>query len=85
MRTHAEDNSFSKISMPCLGIELDELDWDKIKLLIQGTCQTSTVEIVVYILPVPEEEHHDIPVENEPTSEFAQTQEAEESLQHVRQ
>ena len=43
MRTHAENNSISKISMPCIGTGLDQLDWDKVKLLIQETCRTSPV------------------------------------------
>ena len=34
--------------------------------------------------PVPKNEHKDIPVEKEPTSEFAQAQETDESLKHVR-
>ena len=84
MRTHAENNSISKISMPCIGTGLDQLDWDKVKLLIQETFRTSPVQIVVYILPDPEIQHRDISVEDEPTSRFAQAQEADESLKHVR-
>ena len=84
MRTHAESNSISRISMPCIGTGLDQLDWDKVKLLIQETFCTSPVQVVVYILPNSETQQRDIPVENETISKFAQAQEADESLQHVR-
>ena len=84
MRTHAENNSISRISMPCIRTGLDQLDWDKFKLLIQETFRTSPVQVVVYILPDPEIHHRDISVEDEPTSKFAQAQEADESLKHVR-
>ena len=81
-RTHAENNSIPKISMPC--IRLDQLDCDEVKLLIQETFRTSPVQVVVYILPDPETKHGDNPVENEPTIKFAQAQEADESIKHVR-
>ena len=70
--------------MPCIATGLDQLNWDKVKLLIKETVQTSTVHVVVYILPHPEIKHEVIPVENEPTSKFAQAQEADEALKHVR-
>ena len=63
---------------------LDHIDWDKVKLLIQETFRTSPVQVVVYILPDPKTKQGDIPVENEPTSKFAQAQEADELLEHVR-
>ena len=85
LRTHAEHNGISRISMPCIGTVLDQLDWDKVKLLIQETFRTSPVQVVVYILPDPKIHHRDISVENEPTSKFAQAQEeAVESFKHVR-
>ena len=84
MRTHAENNGFSRISMPCIGTGLDQLDWDKVKLLIQETFRTSPVQVVAYILPGPDIHHKDISAEDEPTSKFAQAQEADESLKHVR-
>ena len=84
MRTHAESNNNPRISMPCIGTGLDQLDWDKVKLLIQETFRTSPVQVVVYILPDSEIQHRNISVEEEPTSKFAQTQEADESLKHVR-
>ena len=84
MRTHAESNSISRISMPCIGTGLDQLDWDKVKLLIQETFCTSPVQVVVYILHSSETQQRDISVENGPTSKFAQAQEADESLKHVR-
>ena len=68
-QTHAENNSNPKNSMPCIGTGLDQLDWDK---------------VVVYILLNPETKHGDSPVENETNSKFAQAQEADESLEHVR-
>ena len=84
MRTHAENNSISRISMPCIGTRLDQLDWGKVKLLIQETFRTSPVQVVVYILPDSETQQRDISVENEPISKFSQAQEADESLKHVR-
>ena len=47
MRKHAENDSISKISIPCIGTGLDQIDWDKVKLLIQETFRTSPVQIVV--------------------------------------
>ena len=70
--------------MPCIRKGLDQLDWNKVKLLIQETFCTSPVQVVVYILPDPEIHHRDISVEDEPTSKFAQAQEGDESLKHVR-
>ena len=84
MRKHAENNSIPRISMPCIGTGLDQLDWDKVKLLIRETFCNSPVQVVVYILPDPEIHRRNISVEDEPTIEFAQAQEAEESLKHVR-
>ena len=84
MRTLAENNSSSRISMPSIGTGLDQLGWNKGILLIQETFRTSPVQVVVYLLPDPETKHRDIPVENEPTSKFAQAQETDESLKHVR-
>ena len=72
MRTHSENKSFSKISMPCIGTALDQLHWDKITLLIQKTFCTSPVQVVLST------------GEKEPTSKFPQAQEANESLKHVR-
>ena len=42
------------------------------------------MQVVVYILPDPATKHGDSPVENETISKFAQEQEADESLKHVR-
>ena len=70
--------------MPCIGTGLDQLDCDKVKLLTQETFRTSPVQVVVYILPDSEIQHRDISGEEEPTSKFAQAQEADESLKHVR-
>ena len=84
MGTHAENNSISRSSMPIIGTGLDQLDWDKVKLLIQETFRTSPVQVVVYILPDPETQQRGNHVRNEPTSKFAQAQEADESLKHVR-
>ena len=84
LRTHAENNSFPRISMPCIGTGLDQLDWDKVKLLIQETFRTSPVKVVVYILPDSETQQRGSPVEDEPISKFAQAKEADESLKHVR-
>ena len=84
MRTHAENNNIPRISMLCIGTGLDQLDWDKVKLLIQETFRTSPAQVVVYILPDSETQQRDIPVEDEPNNKFAQAQEADESLKHVR-
>ena len=84
MRTHAENNSISRISMPCIGTGLDQIDWDKVKLLIQETFRIPPVQVAVYILPDSETQQRDIPVEDEPISKFAQAPEADESLKHVR-
>ena len=35
MPMQAVNNSVSRISMPCNGMDLDQLDWDKVKLPIQ--------------------------------------------------
>ena len=70
--------------MPCIGTGLDQLDWDKVKLLFQETFRTYPVQLVVYILPAPPTKHGDSPVENETSCKFAQAQEADESLKHVR-
>ena len=84
-RTHAEIKSISRISLPYIGTGLDQLDWDRVKLLIQETFRTDfPVQVVVYILPDPETKHGDSPVENKTKSNFAQTQEADESLKDVR-
>ena len=83
MRAHAENSSFSRVSMPCLGTGLDQLDWDKLKLLIQETFRTSPVLFVLYNLPDPETKHGDISVQNEWNSKFAQAQEADESLENM--
>ena len=40
MRTHAENNGIPRISMPCIATGLDQLDWEKVKLLIQETFRT---------------------------------------------
>ena len=84
MRTHAENNSIPKISMPCIATGLEQLDLYNVELLIRETFRTSPVQDVVYILPDPETKHGDSPVRNETNSKFAQAQEAEESLKHVR-
>ena len=46
--------------------------------------RTSEVQVVVYILPDPETQDRDSPVENETNSKFAHAQEADESLKDVR-
>ena len=42
------------------------------------------MQVVVYILPDSDTQQRDIPVEDETISKFAQAQEADESLKHVR-
>ena len=84
MRTLSENINIPRISTPCIGTGLDQLEWDKVKLLIQETFRNSPVQVVVYILPDSETQLRDIPVEDEPISKFAQAQEADESLKHVR-
>ena len=84
MRTHAENKSIPRSSMPCIGTGLDQLNWDKVKLLIQETYCTSPVQVVVYILPDSDIHHWDVSVEDEPTSKIAQAQKADEALKQVR-
>ena len=84
MRTHAENNSVPKISLLCIGTGLDQLDWDKVKLLIQETFRNSQVQVVVYFLPDLEIKHRDFQIKDEQISKLAQAQEADESLKHVR-
>ena len=84
MRAHAENNSITRISMPCIGTGLDQLDWDKFELLIQETFRTSQVQVLLYILPDSKTQQRDIPVEDRPNIKIAQAQEADESLKHVR-
>ena len=84
MRTHAENNSIPRISMPCIGRGMDQLDWDKVKLLIQETFRISPSASCSIHLPDPETKQGDSPIENETTCKFAQAQEADESLKHVR-
>ena len=84
MRTHAENNSFPRTSMPCNGTGLDQLERDNVKLLIQETFGTFPLQVVVYILPDSETQHRDIPIEDEPIIKISQPQETDESLKHVR-
>ena len=84
MRKYAGKNSIPTTSMLCIGTGLDKLGWDKVKLLIQETFRTSPVQVVVYVFPSSETHQRDIPIEDEPISKFAQAQEADESLKHVR-
>ena len=63
---------------------MDQLEWDKVEVLIQETFHTSPVHLVVYILPDPETKLGDSPLKSETNSRFAQAQEADESLKHVR-
>ena len=84
MRAHAENNGISRISMPCIGRGLYQLDWVKVNLHFQETFRTSPVKVIVYILHNPETIFGDTPVKIEPISKLAQKQEADESLKHVR-
>ena len=65
MRAHAEHSIISISSMRCIGIGLDQLDWDKFKLLIQERFRISPVHVVVYIFPSQSDEQNDIRVEHE--------------------
>ena len=49
MQTHARENGVCQISMPCIGSDLDKLEWNVVRQLIQDTFKTSPVAIIVYL------------------------------------
>ena len=49
MGTHAEENGFRQITMPCIGSGLDKLEWNVVRQLIQDTFRTSPVAIILYL------------------------------------
>ena len=85
MRVHAETNDIDVISLPCIGSGLDNLEWDKVRQLIQETFRTSNVRIVVYLLSQPTEAHNESSLDSVLTNQMAQAQIADEALKHVRQ
>ena len=84
MRCHAENNGINRISMPCIGSDLDQLEWTIVRKIIQETFQTSSIVITVYTqepeLPTPDvtkpTSTHDNPM--------IAAQKADDSLKHVR-
>ena len=63
---------------------MQQLERDTVELLIQETFQNSTVQTVVYLVSVAENERQDTPVEKVVTNKFAQAEEADELFQHER-
>ena len=50
MRKHALLNDITNISMPAIGCGLDQLDWDRMKLIIKEVFLPTDIEITIYFL-----------------------------------
>ena len=48
MRIHAESNGIHRTSLPCIGLDLDRLEWPIVRQIIQDVFRTSSVVITVY-------------------------------------
>ena len=57
LKGHAETNNVTRISMPRIGCGLDQLDWQKVKDMIQDVFHGSTVQVTVLTLPGAPEQH----------------------------
>ena len=57
LKSHAEANNVTRISMPRIGCGLDQMDWQKIKDMIQDVFHGSTVQVTVLTLPAAPEPH----------------------------
>ena len=55
-KSHAENNNVTRISMPRIGCGLDQLDWQKVKDMIQDVFHGSTVQVTVLTLPATPEQ-----------------------------
>ena len=57
LKSHAETNNVTRISMPRVGCGLDQLDWQKVRDMIQDVFHSSTVQVTVLTLPAAPEPH----------------------------
>ena len=57
LKSHAETNIVTRISMPRVGCGLDQLDWEKVRDMIQDVFHGSTVQATVLTLPAAPEPH----------------------------
>ena len=58
LKSHAETNIVTRISMPRIGCGLDQLDWQKVRDMIQDVFHGSTVQVTVLTLPATLELHN---------------------------
>ena len=57
LKSHAETNNVTRISMPRIGCGLDQLDWQKVRVMIQDVFHGSTVQVTVLTLPATPKPH----------------------------
>ena len=57
LKSHAETNNVSNISMPRIGCGLDQLNWQKVRDMIQDVFHGSIVQVTVLTLPAAPEPH----------------------------
>ena len=57
LESHAETNNVTRISMPRVGCGLDQLDWQKVRDMIQDVFHGSIVQVTVLTLPAAPERH----------------------------
>ena len=57
LKSHAETNNVTRISMPRVGCGLDQLDWQKVRDMIQDVFHGSTVQVTLLTLPAVPEPH----------------------------
>ena len=57
LKSHAETNNVSSISIPRIGCGLDQLDWQKVRDMIQDVFHGSIVQVTVLTLPAAPEPH----------------------------
>ena len=83
-RTKAENNSTPRIFITCIGTGLDKINWKEIKVLTPETFRTFAVDTVMSNLPTLGEEPQESSGDRAQLSVFAQVQNADKSLKHVR-
>ena len=57
LKSHAETNNVTRISKLRVGCGLDQLDWQKVRDMIQDVFHGSTVQVTVLTLPAAPEPH----------------------------
>ena len=57
LKSHAETNNVTRFSMPRVGCGLDQLDWQKVRDMIQDVFHGSTVQVSVLTLPAVPKPH----------------------------